>query len=791
MNVKSHPTRVQLVSGFVLAVALSPAPLVCAEENSWIAGNGNWEDASNWSLSALPVNGDNVRFDGSDYAVNKMSSSPLLGGVSIVGDKISLNLYFSGLNATNVLIGDYEHSYLNQIDNSATSISETLTLGQYQQAFGQYIIGQFVQDQNGTWQGLDGGTLHTANAIVGDEGYGHFHQLRGTTTIDGTLTIALQTGAGGWFGLGYGGIKDGKMESTYGGTLNTTNIIVGAAGNGLFHQQSGTTTIKETLTVGKESGSSGWVRLGNAEEDKTGLFQSIEGGALSASNFIIGDAGDGDVNQTNSDTIIAETLTLGEKKGSDGLYLLGLTMGNAQGTQIVGGGTLSAENAIIGNYGTGNFHQFNGDTTIKETITIAQQSGAAGSLALGYNFTDQKGAMHSVNGGTLNATDLIVGDRGNGKFHQQSGTTTIAGSLTLGKDTGSEGWVGLGMSYVDKNGVSQSINGGTLSAASIIIGDGGDGYYHQMNGTTNISSDLIIARQSESEGTVNMDGGVLSAGGITVGVDGEGELVQSAGTVTTGAMDISSGSEVSIFGGTLNVAGTIINNHTLNYSGGVFNASLTNNGDFNLSGTGTRIVNGDVTNNGTIKTTDTIIQFTGTFTNHGAYISDPSTQYFENLVIGKDGYLQGGVGDKWVIAGDLTIDSESDLWDTALADLEFSGTGEHIFDFSGSQEWNSLTLDTGAELVFSTDSASIRVDVIEGLTFNDQGFITNIGGAEGLAIYYDPLNLENQYLMGQTFHIEGGGSLEAQSSAPVPVPSALLLLSSGIACLAAGARRRS
>lgn len=1025
MNVKSHPTRVQLVSGFVLAVALSPAPLVLAGENSWISGNGNWEDASNWSLSALPVSGDNVWLAGSGYAVNKQSSSPLLGDVSLVGDSISLNLYHSSLNVKNLLIGDDKASYLNQIDNSTTAISETLTLGQQQGAYGQYIVGQVYEDSNGAWQIVNGGTLEVKNAVIGNSGQGHFHQLTGATTIAEALTIAQQSGTNGWFGLGYISHEDGEIHNVDGGTLDVTDVIVGDEGNGEFHQQNGTTTIAGTLTVGKESGSVGWVRLGRVYDDSDGVSHSISGGKLTASNVLVGEGGDGYYHQMNGTTSISNDLTIASQGGSEGTVHMeggvltagGISVGvagkgdflqtagsvttgalNISGDSEVSifGGTMEVANHLISeglfvltdtsqllvhgnemigmasqsasltqsgssmntiiqdlliganggtgtytlnsgtfavggrgyiglNGGTGSFMQSGGSSDVQGHLDIgtggtgtyalsgdSSQLHVADYMVLGYaggtGIFSQAGGITTVNGlivgGQKNATgiynlsgessQLVSNDfmavgwsGGEGEFIHSEGTTTANNGLIIGGDNG-EGSYKLGgvkskliVSNFEGIGMNAGTgsfdqNGGTHTTASLAIGNGlnshgtynlngassqlnvtgserigvngGTGVFTQSGGTNTVANELIIGfggigtynlSGTNSQLTVNSLQAIGSNGGIGVfnqtgginsiknntlyvggsgngtynlsgnssqllasqneiiGYTGSGVFNQNGGTHTVGdtltisATPGTSSGTYNLSDGTLNVAGTIINNDTLNYSGGIFNASLINNRTFALSGSGTRIVNGDVTNNGTITTTDTTIQFIGTFTNNGAYISDPSTQYFENLVIGKDGYLQGGVGDKWVIAGDLTIDSESDLWDTALADLEFSGTGEHIFDFSGSQEWNSLTLDTGAELVFSTDSASIRVDVISGLTFNDQGFITNIGGAEGLAIYYDPLNLENQYLMGQTFHIEGGGSLEAQPAAPVPVPSALLLLSSGIACLAAGTRRRS
>jgi hypothetical protein len=181
------------------------------------------------------------------------------------------------------------------------------------------------------------------------------------------------------------------------------------------------------------------------------------------------------------------------------------------------------------------------------------------------------------------------------------------------------------------------------------------GVFNQTGGGVGIFSD-----PSTISGLYNLTGGQLYTFDIRVTEGGTFNL-DKIGEIDT---------VVSRIEGTFNFSGGIFasnfveNNGIFNYSDGSYarsdhygKAVFNNEGLFNLSGYGTRNVTVDVVNNATVKTTHTTAVYTGTFTNNGAYISDPATQYFEDLFIGENGYLVGQHLDNFFIRGDFINNS--------------------------------------------------------------------------------------------------------------------------------------
>ncbi|MBU1690670.1 MAG: hypothetical protein KKD65_08025, partial [Gammaproteobacteria bacterium] len=647
------------------------------------------------------------------------------------------------------------------------------------------------------------GSIMVDSEIIGISGAGTFIQSGGTHTVN-SFTLGQNSGSSGTYTLN-------------GGTLNISGNILGGAGSSTFNLNGGTLTVGTgniqvtNFVLGSASGTSGIYTLSGLD-------------SITAINVTVGGAGSGYLSQTGG-ALTATNLAINDTYSfAGGSLVVNGSMDNSgiftmAGTTISGTGAL-VNNASMSGYGTiggsggftnnGLFTQGSGDITLSNSGTNANY----GNLDLATTRQLRLSGTILNNGGTLNLNSALVS--GTGTLHNVIGGTVAGrGSITsnfnnAGMVAVTGGTLNISKSFsnsgvIEMTGPTSTLAGGAISNSGTIQGHGN------------------VGNAIANTGTIDATGGAMNLSG-TVNNNAGGTLRASNGTKVLAVNGLASNAGlISLAGGTVDTNGTALNSTGKIVGYGVLaTGGLTNSGSMTLTG-GTATVNGNVTNaaagkievayspavftgdvvnNGQFKTTHTTVTFAGNYTENGTYLSDPSNNYFTNLVVGEFGHLLGGVGDNFFISGNFENYSlQNTLWNTADAALFFNGVvmqsvylagadlGALLGGYNSNFAWGKLSLGSGAKLSLfdgnSTSGAALYVGLVD--LADGIGELANI--YSDYNIYYNAGLAGNAWLGGQTYALGGAGYLMAANA--VPVPPALWLLGSGLLGLICVARRKA
>lgn len=615
---------------------------------------------------------------------------------------------------------------------------------------------------------------HTINQLVLGSYWGS--NLNTFTLGGGTLTSDYAYMYSGSTLNLTGGILNANYFSMYGGTINGN-----FQNNGAFYYNGG--DINGTFT------NNGSLSL-NANFTSNGLENNS---TISINNAQIITLNGNGLTNNGSMTIAGGKLT-GQGTLTNNGFISGQgTIGGSGGFVNLGLVSLNGGNLVLSNTGAnlnlGNIDLVTGYQFKLDGANLTN----SGSINMNGGIISGTGALSNSYGGVISGRGTILSSLNN------NGGTVVAsgGALNIVSGFTNHGLVQVG-------GSGSSLVGGQIHNSGTIEGYGsiGNNIHNQgvieaRNGTLTLGGTitnavggqisagtgnkvLVTGNMASNAGLINLAGGSFSTNGQTLSNNGH---IVGYGVVSTGGL--SNTGNMTLTGGTTTVNGNVTN-------GASGKIEIAHN---------PAIFTGDVVNNGVFKLTNTNVTFAGTYTENGAFISDPSVSNFTNMVIGSGGYLVGGAGDEWHITGNFENHSlQNVLWSTMDASLFLDGSGVKnlylasmdkgaiLSGFANNFAWGTFSLASGATLNIADGNDDAGAALYVGLFELGDGLtqLSNIHSSYN--IYYNVSLAGNSWLNGQTYALNGGGQLMAASA--VPVPPALWLLGSGLLGLLGMARRR-
>jgi hypothetical protein len=618
--------------------------------------------------------------------------------------------------------------------------------------------------------------------------------ILGTLTQSGGTNLSAVVQNQGTFTYNAGGFA-GRLFNQ--GTVNINGDLT--AGNGVENDATLTVLLGRTVTAN----GAGFLNVGTLTMDGGTIGGSSItndfGGLMNArGTFNAPLVNNGTINLTGLLNVNAAAANAGViTAGSGETFHVGPSSGfTNSGAVSIAGGAFTGGNGFINAPG-GVVSLFTGALSSGGTVT-----NSAGATLQGYgniaSTVANSGLIYANTGGQTLTVSALVGAGGGGELRVADGAT-----LNIGSPFSSGGLITLQGANAQLAGASL-MNVGTLGGVGrvnntvvnlgVIRGEGGQ-LTMAGPGNTNPAGGSIQAPPggtvlfsqglATNAGLISLTGGTFDNGNQPM-TNAAGGRIEGRGTLRTGGL--TSAGAITLADAPSDVIGPV---------------TVASGGKLNITNTTATFFDAFTVNaGGTVKTTAAVARFLAGSTINGVFTSDPADNLFSDLTVGPGGALTGGVGDRFFITGNLVNGSAlADAWDTRAAELHFSGGAAHLlttpaadrgasFDgYDGNFAWGMLEVTAGESLIVG-DADSIQG---AGLYVSD---LVLDGGAMQLArlststpdvsIYYDATRAANAYLGGQSYPLNGGGSL-----VPVPEPGGLALLGgAGAGGLLCRCRRR-
>jgi T5SS/PEP-CTERM-associated repeat protein len=789
--------------GCLLAVVITALTATAASgESAWVNPFGGvFNIAANWSPAAVPGAGTGIGFGLSDpgytvtFDISRMSTTCAIYNDNVTFDLAGYTYLMSaglwvgyGANIAAVLTlknGSVESTggYLASGYGSRGSLTVPGGVWWKNNSYlvvGETGAGQLTVSGGGT---ATGSTTVTLGSSTWASGTVVVDGLNSLWTMSQTLTIG-SNGSGGLFVRNGGRVQTGLSSTIAGAAGVASSAVVDGAGSQWTHGS--------TLTVGVYGAGSMAIRNGGLVSNTAAII----GASAGATGDVTVD-GAGSTWTNSSDLYVGSaamgtlTVTNGGRVNSANGYV-GYTSAVPSTVTLGSGGTWTCTGKLdVGKSGAGNVAVNSGGRLSCAGATIGTDAGGAGSVVV-----DSPGAMWTATG------DLDVGSNGSGRLIISGGASASCGAAYVGRNAGSSGEV-----YVTGSGSLWKINGNlylggdsakdNASPASLTIGSGS---------TVRVGGPTV---QVWSGGSLLLDGGTLAYTFPTPTIansgliEGHGRIAAALNNSPTGRVSVTQPGDHLTFA---SPSGTHQNAGEIALAGGIieFQKALTNTSTGFISGQGTIIAGGGLTNQGVVVFSGGQADFYGDITNAaGAKIvlTGGSTTTFYDDVNATGGEIRVGAACAVVFLGTYnggttgagTVYIEGDLRPghspgavTFEGDLVLGSGAALVAELAGAMPGSQYdVLDVGGQLALG---GTLDVELLYG--FRPQpGQMFDI-------LDFDPENLSGRFSAFDLPDLGGGLSWDTSnlyttgSIGVVPEPATLALLGFGAAGLVARRFRR-
>ena len=524
--------------GLALVALLGIGPMTPAQAVTWTWTGlvpGIWSNPNNWrngSSPGVPQNSDNLIFNNSARPTQVVDISPFLNSITFAAGAGAFT--FNPSSSTVAL------THLGNITNNSANLQTfnvpLLANGSGQQNWDGGTAGLVLSNAwlteapayNNVLALISKVALTYGDAVLGGEATATslLHVLAGSSATTGALTL----------GRDYGSQGTVRVDGTASKLTSTGDLVIGASGIGILTVQNSSSAIASTtLTLGRDFGSQGTVLVDGAASQ-----------LKSTGDLVIGHASTGTLTVQNGGVLNSGNTFIGKVLGGDGLA-------------VVSGPTakwLSTGNLNIGDAGVGSLRVEAGGTVNAVGAAFGSLDGSAGTATV-------TGANSSwVLGG-----DLKIGSVGQGTLFIEAGGRVSNSQATVGQvgDAGNSmvlvtgagsQWQNSG-SLVIHSGSLELAAGGVVSATNYVFGQpAGSAALVTLDGagsTLTVTNTLHIG---SLPGTTS-----LNAGAATVNL-GKGA------TINTGSqLVIGNGGVLNLNGGTL-ITGWSLNEGQVNWNTG-------------------------------------------------------------------------------------------------------------------------------------------------------------------------------------------------------------------------------